>query len=463
MRWLPLLPALLLPFAAAAQDLPRGQLVNKVVVQADASESYALYLPKAYRADRQWPILYVFDARSNGPGAAQRFLAGAERYGYIVASSNNSASDGPMEPNIKSLRAMWPDTHARFAIDDRRVYAAGFSGTVRFACNMALAAPGTIQGIVAAGAGFPFETRPTRDTPFLYYGTVGDRDFNYYEVLDLADEMTGLGLPHRVEVFAGPHDWMSEELATRALGWLELQAMKKGLRAKETALIQALWTDDLARAKALEATDLPEAHRLYTGMSDDYRGLVDAEALNDLAVQLSRISASEAFKKERKLRQDREARDKEYLAAAPKAMNTPVLAQAILDLHIQELKKQKDSADPAESLAAKRLLNALLGQTTFYLPRMFTEQGNHDRAIFVLSIGAEILPDSPDIWFEIAAAHARKGSKKKALESLRKAVEKGFSDLPRLEGEAAFAGLRQDKGYRELAAEIAKKAAAPAG
>lgn len=456
-----MLPALLLPFAAAAQDFPRGQLVEKVVVQSDASESYALYLPKAYRPDRKWPILYVFDARSNGVEAARRFLAGAERYGYLVASSNNSASDGPMEPNVKALQAMWPDTHARLAIDDRRVYAAGFSGTVRFACSMALAAPGTIEGVVAAGAGFPFGTRPTKDTPFLYYGTVGDRDFNYYEVLDLADEMTRLGLPHRVEVFAGPHQWMSEELATRAFGWLELQAMKKGLKEKDAALIQALWTDDLARARALEASDLPEAHRLYTSIAEDYRGLADAEALNDVAVQLSRIAASEAFKKERKLRQDREQRDKQYLAAAPRAMSTADLAQAIQDLHIQELKKQKDSPDPAESLAARRLLNALLGQTTFYLPRMFTEQGKHDRAAFVLSIGAEIAPDSPEIWYEIAAAHARNGAKKKALESLRKAVGKGFADLPRLEGEAAFAGLRQDKGYLKLVADLAKKT--PAG
>lgn len=440
----------LLSATASAQDLPPGQFIEKVVTQADATQSYALYLPKAYRPDRQWPILYVFDARSNGVRAGERFVAGAERYGFLVASSNNSASDGPMEPNVVSMRAMWADTRSRFSIDPRRVYAAGFSGTVRFACLRAMAAPGTIQGVVAAGAGFPFETKPTTDTSFLYYGTVGDRDFNYYEVLDLADQMTDLGLPHRIEVWAGPHDWMPEELATRALAWLELQAMQKGSREKDAALIQALWSDDLARAKALEASDLPEAHRLYTRMAEDYRGLVDGEALNELAVQVSKIAASEAFKKERKLRQERNQRDKQYLAAAPKAMNTADLAQALKDLRIEELKQQTKSSDPGESLSAKRLLNTLIGQTGFYLPRKFTEQGNHDRAVFVLSIAAEISPDSPEVWYEIAAAHARKGSKRKALENLRKAVDKGFSDTARLEAEAAFAGLRQDKGYQEI-------------
>ncbi len=459
MRCLHALLTLLFPIAVAAQDLPRGQFVEKVVIQAEPSQSYALYLPTAYQPDRQWPILYVLDARSNGVEAGRRFLAGAERYGFIVASSNNSASDGPWEPNVVAMRAIWADTHYRLSIDPRRVYAAGFSGTVRFACHRALAAPGTIEGVVAAGAAFPFEAKPTKDTSFLYYGTVGDRDFNYSEVLDLAEQMTDLGLPHRIEVFPGPHQWMSEELATRALAWLELQAMKKGLREEDAVLIQALWSDDLARARALEASDLPEAYRLYTRMAEDFRGLVDGEALNEVAVQVSRIAASDAFKKERKLRQERNLRDKQYLAAAPKAMNTADLAQAIKDLKIQELKKQAASADPGESLSAKRLLNTLMGQTTFYLPRMFTEQGNHDRAVFVLSIAAEISPDSPGVWYEIAAAHARKGSKKKALENLRKAVGKGWADLPSLEAEAAFASLRQEKGYRELVAEIAKKGA----
>ena len=456
-----LLASLLIALPVAAQDFPRGQLVDKVVVQADPSQSYALYIPKAYQPERRWPILYVFDARENGKQAAVRFLEGAERYGWIVASSNNSMSDGTAEPNIRAMRTMWADTHSRFSIDPRRVYAAGYSGTVRFACQRALAAPGTIQGVIAAGAGFPFETKPTKDTPFLYFGGVGDRDFNFYEVMDLDGQFAELGLPHRVEVFPGPHEWMPEDVATRALGWMELQAMRKGTRDQDAALVEALWSEDLARAQALETVgDLLEAHRLYSYLLEDYRGLRDPEALNEIAVKVSGIAASEAFRKERKVRQEREQRDKAYLAAAPKALSTSDLAKAVKDLRIRELKKQAESSDRQESNAAKRLLSALLGQTSSYLPRMFTEQGKHDRTAFVLSVAAEIVPDSPEVWYKLAAAHARNGSKRRALESLRKAVDKGWADLSRLEGEAAFAGLRQDKGYKELAAEIAKKKAA---
>jgi hypothetical protein len=454
-----LLTAAALPgLAETAQPpaLPVGQIVDKVVTPSDPSQSYALYVPTSYKPDRAWPVLYAFDARSDGKLVAERFRAGAEKYGFLVASSNNSASDGPNTPNLAAMRAMWSDTHARFSIDDKRVYAAGFSGTVRFACNLALSAPGSITGIIGAGAGFPFGTKPTKDTPFVFFGTVGERDFNYYEVMDLDEEMTALGLPHRIELFPGTHEWMPEDLATRALGWMELQAMKKGLRQKDPALVESLWASEMARAASFDP-DPMEAQRFYASLAADFDGLAKPEAVAEIRKKAEILAASDEYKKERKARQERNQRDKDYVARAPQALAGGDLSQALTDLRIHELKKQADSADHAQSMAARRLLNTVLVQTSYYLPQMFTEKGQHDRAIFVLSIAAEIVPDSPEVWYELAASNARNGSKKKALENLRKAVEKGWTDLPRLEGEAAFAPLRQEKGYQEVVAEIRKK------
>ena len=75
------------------------------------------------------------------------------------------------------MRAMWTDTHAKYSIDESKIFAAGYSGTVRAACYLALAAPGSIRGIIGAGAGFPYDKPPTAKTPFIYFGTIGKRDF----------------------------------------------------------------------------------------------------------------------------------------------------------------------------------------------------------------------------------------------------------------------------------------------
>lgn len=452
-------PSLLLALAAAlaassapthAADLPRGELVPQVACADNPAQTYSLYLPAGYRPDRPWPVLYVLDARAGGPRAAKVFQQGAEKYGYIVVSSNNSMSDTVMEPNFQAMRALWADTHARFAIDDRRVYAAGYSGTVRAAITLALAAPGTITGIIGAGAGFPFDRPPAKDTPFLFFGTVGVEDFNYYELLDLDTRLTELGLPHRVEVFDGIHDWPPPDLAARALAWMELKV------GKSPALAEALWQDDLARARSLEqAGDLFQAHRAYTALAADFAGLKDtAEAAQKAAA----IAASEAFQRDRAARLEREKREKEYLAQAPGILanvnpsGEPVaVGQIVAALKIPELRKKAATADdPEERRAAKRLLNTVNGQTAHYLPEMFIGRQQWDRALSVLSVAVEINPKNSWIWYTRAQVHAHKGDRKKAFADLRKAVEMGWNDLGTLQRDTSFDKLRGDEGYKEI-------------
>lgn len=453
--------------AADPPAFPRGEIVPSVAVSGVPGQSYALYLPSGYTPDRPWPILYVLDARRGGVRAAEVFRAGAEQYGYILASSNNSESDTAMEVTFQAMRAMWTDTHARFPLDDRRVYAAGYSGTVRVACTLAFVAPGTIAGIIGAGAGFPFDRPPTKDTPFAFFGTVGTEDFNYDEVLELDARLKALGLPHRVEVFEGTHDWPPSDLAARAIAWMDLQAQRTGTRAKDPARIEALWAADLERARAFEARgDLFQAHRTWVAMAADFAGLRDT---GEAAKKAAEWSASPALKKDLAAREERSRRDKQTLKEAQSLLASAItpsgepmtVGQTVAALKIPELKKRLLSADREERLSAQRILNTLWGQTASYLPSSFAERKQWDRAAFVLSIAAEIRPEEPAVWFSRAVVHARKGDRKKALADLRSAVEKGWSDLARIEKHEAFAPLREQEEYRKIVAGL--KAGGPAG
>lgn len=459
--------------APRSAALPRGAIIEKVPCARQPDQSYALYLPASYRPDRAWPILYVFDARSRAKAAAEIFRTGAERYGWIVASSNNTASDAPIEPNFTAMRAMWADTHARLAIDDKRVYGAGFSGTVRFACILALTAPGTFTGIIGAGAGFPPSAPPKADNPFLFFGTVGNRDFNYYEMWALDQKLEDLHVPHRIEPFDGGHQWPPAELATQAVAWMELAAMKAGKRDKVPAVIDAEWTADRERARAEEAAGrLWDAHHTWLTIAEEYAGLRTPDDVAEAQKRAAGIAASEGFKKEAKARQQRIERDTFLLAQAPAILGTvraggePVtVSQIAAQLKIPQLKAQAASADVEESLSAKRVLNTIWVQTTYYLPESFIEKKEYDRALFMLSIGEEIRPDEPSLWVAIAAAHAHKGKAgtKKALEALRTAVDKGLADPAVLEEEPAFAELRQEEGYRQILAQLAQKKTGPHG
>lgn len=469
-RALLLAAALLASPAVAAEPppaFPRGEIVPSVAVSEMPGQSYALYLPSNYTPDRPWPILYVLDARRGGARAAEVFRAGAERYGYILASSNNSESDTAMETTFQAVRAMWADTHARFPVDDRRVYAAGYSGTVRIACTLAFLAPGTIAGIIGAGAGFPFDRPPTKNTPFAFFGTVGTEDFNYGEMLDLDARLTALSLPHHIEVFEGVHDWPPSDLAARAIAWMDLQALRTGARAKDPALIEALWAADLERARAFESKgDLFQAHRTWSAMAADFQGLRDTGEATKKAAELN---ASPALRKDLAAREERSRKDKQYLKEAQGLLASAVtpagepmtVGQTVAALKIPELKKRLLSPDPQERLSAKRLLNTLWGQTASYLPSSFAERKQWDRAAFVLSIAAEIRPEVPAIWFSRAVVNARKGDRRKALADLRSAVDKGWTDLARIEEHEAFAPLRKEEEYRKIVEGL--KTGGPAG
>ncbi len=92
-----------------------GPVIESVACLHDPTQTYALYLPSTYTAERRWPILYAFDPRACGPVPTKLFRAAAERLGYIAVGSNNSRN-GPRSPVVAALNAVWRDTHERLAL-----------------------------------------------------------------------------------------------------------------------------------------------------------------------------------------------------------------------------------------------------------------------------------------------------------------------------------------------------------
>ena len=58
-----------------------------MVTRHDESQSYALYLPKAYTPEKKWPILHGFSPAGRGTDPEFRKIVGAE-----------AAPEAPAEP-----------------------------------------------------------------------------------------------------------------------------------------------------------------------------------------------------------------------------------------------------------------------------------------------------------------------------------------------------------------------------
>ena len=229
---------------AGANSIAKGEVIPRVPCASDPSQTYALYLPTSYSPERKWPILYAFDPEARGKVPVELFREAAEKYGYIVAGSNNS-QNGPVQPEIDAADAMWRDTHERLSIDSRRVYMTGFSGGARMAITVALLCKDCAAGVIAQGAGFPGRNVRAQDVHLDFFASVGDLDFNYPELVETEKKLDAQGIPNRLRRFSGSHQWAPPEVANEAIEWMELRAMAEGRCPRDEQFI----ADQLAAAQ----------------------------------------------------------------------------------------------------------------------------------------------------------------------------------------------------------------------
>ena len=345
-----------LALALYAAETPRGRIIDDMKCAADPSQGYALYLPSNYSPQRSWSLILAFDPRARGRSPVERFQAAAESYGYIVAGSNNSRN-GSWEVSMAAIEAMSADVYTRFRIDDKRIYTAGMSGGARVAMQVALGS-GRIAGVIASSAGFP-DSAPRKTVPFAVFGTAGTEDFNYLEMRLLDRSLT---TPHHVVIFEGGHTWLSSELATEAVEWMELQAIKSGRRERDAAVTDKLFARRVAQA-AVQTNDKDTALAL-AALSSDFGGLKDVTEFARRETELRRSKAvREALKKDRSDEQHEQQLLGELAVLeggiADPARHSASLMQ--LKDRLADLSRKSEAAnDSAERRMARRVLRAAL-------------------------------------------------------------------------------------------------------
>src|SRR4051812_2078396 len=245
-------------WSAGAQDPPLpGRLIERDTVAGDTTQHVAAYFPSGHSGSRRAPVLFVLDPRGRAPLALRLFAGAAERHGWLVVSSYNSASDTDTDPNVDAMNAMlaWAQSHAR--IDTTRMYIAGFSGTARIGWALAAELRGKIAGLFGTGGSVSFSSRGPEmsfgaDSTFAFFGSAGTTDFNHGEMRGLATRLRVARIPSRFEWFRGGHAWPPRELCEAAVDWFELRAMLGGRRPMDSAFVSRALGADLARADSLE-------------------------------------------------------------------------------------------------------------------------------------------------------------------------------------------------------------------
>jgi poly(3-hydroxybutyrate) depolymerase len=336
---------------AVGAALPTGVVIAEVKCEADPSQSYALYLPRGYAADRPWPVIFAFDPGGRGRNPVDRYQAAAEQYGYIVAGSNNSRNGSP--DTATTVRAMTADVGSRFNIDPRRVYTAGMSGGARVALGVGLSSRG-IAGVIASSAGYP-DAKPRKTLPFVLFATAGTEDFNHLEMRLLDRALT---TPHHLAIFEGGHVWLSSDLAIEAVEWVELQAMKAGLTPRDASEIDRILAK---RTDAIAAVGADKTRYLaLQALVADFEGLRDVSTAAAQATALGRDKKVREALKSDSEEDDREQRMLEDVSTLESRLDSEdTRGRALLDLR-QRWRELSEAAKKPEDSTGRRLARRVL-------------------------------------------------------------------------------------------------------
>ncbi len=379
----------------------------------------------------------------------------AERYGYILAGSNNS-QNGAWKEEAAAAQAMYHDTRERLSIDANRIYFTGLSGGARFAASLAQACK-CAAGVLLSGAGFSPSSPPTTGGNFAVFGAVGMFDFNYGEMIQLDARLGELHYAHVLERFDGAHEWAPANVMDDAFAWFRLIAMKDGREARDQAFIKEQAAVAEKRAESLiSAGDAYEGWFDYRQDADTFAGLEDGEEFRERAMALKNDKAVHAgAKREQQEIEEQSQMDAEILRelgnlreGSPQTNPPAELAQNIFDLQ----RRAQDETNAQKVRVLRRALGAV------YIGAMEDGQALYDshdstHALIYFELAAIAAPDSAGPLRAIAMARATNGDRRGALDALRRAERKSGNRAAFaawLQSEPAFAKIRDTAEFRAL-------------
>ena len=437
-------------------NIEKGKVIDTVSCR-NTKYSYALYLPSKYSENTKWPVIYVFDPSARGKLAVSLFMPAAEKFGYIVVCSNNSKNAMGGAELEEVINNLFSDTEARFSIDTRRIYTAGFSGGSRVASLVALNSK-FITGVIGCGAGFPNYADSKKTLTFDYFGIVGNRDMNYIEMYDLEKKLDNQGQSVELLIFNGGHTWPSTDLLKEAIEWMELKAMDKGTRNINTA-----FTDDLYRryyknaALLSEQGKLIESVRYYRYITKDFPNY---SGISKIKTKLDSLLLTKNYAKSLKTWNNNRSWETEIQSTLLEDFNLQVKNEELSDSiinwwtrQIKMLKLMETSKDTNKQVIASRVL-MLLNIMCYETGRNYSGLKRFRAASICYQIASIVQPENKNNYFLLAKTYSLIGEKEEALMSLDKAIKAGYDNRKAIEQDSAFMRLKNENRYREIMMQL---------
>lgn len=230
--------------------LRKGVVIDTLSINDSVAETYSIYLPTSFTPDRTWPVIFVFDTNGRGSRATQLFRQAAEEQGYIIAASNSINEKETLLNNVKIATRLMNTVFNYFPIDNNMVYTSGFAEGARVASVMPTVFP-VVKGVMAIGDAWVNVDYINSQAKFYFLGMAGYRDHKFNAVEETAQFLNRAKLQSEFYPYDGGGEWPPAEVLNNAIGTLTLEAMAKGHRPKDLAIVDSLFQAELETAEGL--------------------------------------------------------------------------------------------------------------------------------------------------------------------------------------------------------------------
>jgi propanediol dehydratase small subunit len=316
--------------------------------------------------------------------------------------------------------------------------------------------------VIGCGAGFSPNYPPHFDLHPCYIGVIGNRDFNYQEMLRLDDWLSKFEIDHYIYEFAGGHEWPPAEVLTNAVTWLEFRAMENDL----------IWTDYTLREDFYE--DRLNLVNTFMKQGNTFSAYLEAvelksylhgiRRLEDLDIIINTLKSDAEVRREllrrKQILEEERAYYKEYMEAFNSYQlnleNSMTQAKPISywkdQLKIAQSKTDVGN-DMYEVLLGRRMID-FIWRTAYQ--QYESIQGTEYQILSkdYLEIWLTVQPDAISPYFFMARYYTLMGKYSKAMDYLNEAVSRGLDDPALIEGDTVLVRLTTLPEYRTVAARI---------
>jgi len=221
--------------------------------------------------------------------------------------------------------------------------------------------------------------------------------------------------------------------------------------------VEELYRNEMNRAEKFEKSgEFFRAYLTYLDLQSDLQVLRDLEKVKQKIDSLSGTKRLQnSWKKAQKLEKEESRYLKEILAEFldPDRRRTSEWWQKKLQ-SIRKLANKEPKRD--HHLMVERLLDSTW-RNGYERAWLAATEKNYGLAVYFSQISAIVMPESPEILYNLARMYAFNNQRPEALRSLQRSINAGFKDRQRIEKDTAFTPLMGEEEIQKILSSVSRE------